>query len=283
MTTRATALFERRGEWFEPTELTLGPWSLDAMHGGPPGALLGRELDRALEPGEVAVRLGLDLESAVPLEALRVEVCRVRSSRRVARLVAELHTAERRVATCRALVLRTEAFEVDPPARAGFSVPGADAAVEGPPAFHEAPVIYHRDAVEHRFEVGGFATPGKAICWTALDVDVVAGEVNTALANLMAAADFGSGLSQRLHGLLSSPLINVDVSVSLARAPVDRWIRLEPLVDATVVDPDGVGLATTALADRLGPFGVVTQAQLGYVVARSRPGDTASARDGTGG
>lgn len=283
MTTRATALFERRGEWFEPTELTLGPWSLDAMHGGPPGALLGRELDLALEPGEVTVRLGLDLESAVPLEALRVEIRRVRSSRRVARLVAELYTAKGRVATCRAVVLRTEPFEVEPPTRAGFTVPGVEAVAEGPQAFHGAPVIYHRDAVAHRFELGGFATAGKAICWTALNVEVVAGEANTALANLMAAADFGSGLSQRLHGQLSSPLINVDVSVSLARAPVDRWIRLEPLVDATLVDRHGVGLATTALADHLGPFGVVTQAQLGYAVVRSRLGGEATARDGAGG
>jgi hypothetical protein len=280
MTTGATSLFEPRGDWFLPTELTLGPWSLDAMHGGPPGALLGRAVDLALEPGEVAVRVGLDLESAVPLEPVRIEVQRVRSSRRVARLIAELHTAERRVATCRVVALRTEAFEVEPPARRGFVLPSPEAAVEGPPAFHEAPVIYHRDAVEHRFEVGGFATPGKAICWTALHVEVVAGEANSPLAHLMAAADFGSGLSQRLHGVLSSPLINVDVSVSLSRAPVERWIRLEPLVDATVVDSSGVGLATTGLADRLGPFGVVTQAQLGYARTRSHRADAAAPRNG---
>ena len=33
-------LFVRDGEWFVPSVRTAGPWSPDAMHGGPPAALL---------------------------------------------------------------------------------------------------------------------------------------------------------------------------------------------------------------------------------------------------
>ena len=39
------AFFHRDGGRYVPTELTRGPWSADAQHGGPPAALLGTILE----------------------------------------------------------------------------------------------------------------------------------------------------------------------------------------------------------------------------------------------
>jgi hypothetical protein len=40
------AFFHRDGDRYVPTELTRGPWSAEAQHGGPPAALLGTVLER---------------------------------------------------------------------------------------------------------------------------------------------------------------------------------------------------------------------------------------------
>jgi len=40
------AIFTPQGDLFLPTPLARGPWSPDALHGGAPGALLARAVER---------------------------------------------------------------------------------------------------------------------------------------------------------------------------------------------------------------------------------------------
>lgn len=129
---------------------------------------------------------------------------------------------------------------------------------------HGGPTAYHRDAVELRFVDGGFGVPGPGIAWVRL-WPLIAGEVTAGLATLFAAADFGSALAQPFSRDSDIALIKVDVTVALHRAPIGPWIRLH---SNGRLDPGGVGLAMTDLADVAGPVGAATQAQTGY----RRPG-----------
>ena len=257
------SLFVSEDGWFLPTPLTTGPWRPDAMHGGPPCALIARSIEQELADNELVGRINIDLESPVPLVPLAIGVSRNQISRRVAKLQVTLSTSDRQVASAQALLLRAEPFdlsEVTPEAAPALADSGL--AVRGPDPFHDAPVVYHRDAVEHRFERGGFGRPGPTTLWVRLLCPLVAGEEAGGLAHLFAAADFGSAVSQSLP--IDSPvaLINVDVSVALARMPIGPWIRIESTWP--MLNEAGLGLAVTRLADVDGHLGVGTHSQIAH-------------------
>jgi hypothetical protein len=256
----ARALFERADGWFFPSALTTGPWRADAMHGGPPSALIGRAIEHAVDHGEHVSRINIELERPVPLEPLQTVVVRRQISRRVAYLDIQLRTGDCAVTSARALLLRGEPIlggsrAVDEPPR----LVGSEWAVRPPGAAHDAPVLYHRDAVEHRFVAGGFEVPGPSTAWIRLASAIVAGEEAGALSQLLAVADFGSAIAQGLEPDLGVGLINVDVSVALARRPVGQWFLLS---STDVVTADGIGLAHTELSDLTGRLGIATHSQL---------------------
>jgi hypothetical protein len=60
---------------FESAEYTRGPWDAGAQHAGPPAALLGRAIERAVEakarPGMRVARLTYDIARPVPMRATR--------------------------------------------------------------------------------------------------------------------------------------------------------------------------------------------------------------------
>ena len=87
------AFYEPDGDGFRPTELTRGPWSPNAQHGGPPSALLGRAIER-LDGGETFVvsRITLEILRPVPLARLEVEASIQRPGRSVQLAVATLRS-----------------------------------------------------------------------------------------------------------------------------------------------------------------------------------------------
>jgi len=81
---------------FDSTDLTIGPWSADAQHGGPPAALLTREVERrgGIEGGQ-AVRLAFDILGPVPVGRLQVTSRILRPGRRVELVEATLDAGDR--------------------------------------------------------------------------------------------------------------------------------------------------------------------------------------------
>src|SRR5690625_442670 len=81
------ALFTRLDDGrFLPTELSRGPWSPHALHGGPTTILMAREAERVLGDtgrAHVPVRATVDIERPVPLTPLTVETEIVRPGRKV--------------------------------------------------------------------------------------------------------------------------------------------------------------------------------------------------------
>jgi hypothetical protein len=138
---------------------------------------------------------------------------------------------------------------------------GPEFTIVPPAAGHDGPIVFHRDAVEHRFITGGFDVSGPATSWHRLKYPVMEGEVTSGLCYLLGVADFGSATSQPVLPGAGMGLINVDVSVALGRMPVGPWIGLDAVCG---VNEGGVGLAVTELRDVAGRVGVATQSQLAH-------------------
>ena len=258
-------LFRRDGGQFVPTPFTTGPWRPDAMHGGPPSALIGSVIGDALEEGELVAGVQIDLQRAVPIEPLTLAVERRPQSRRISYLSVEIHGSTGRAVAAKVLLLRGEPVETIASEDVAPTPPNQIEPMTWDDRVHWETPVFHVDAVEHRVVEGGFGIPGPSVAWLRPRGTVVAGETPSGLSQLLAVADFGSALSQAVAPGSDVSLINVDVNVSLTRPPVGPWFCLEA---RGIVSDEGIGLAVARLRDLNGPLGIVTQSQIAY----ARPG-----------
>jgi hypothetical protein len=244
-------------EVFESTALTVGPWSPDAQHAGPPAALLVRALER-LAPTTAGpatlVRVGFDILGPVPVAPLRVRARTLRPGRAVELVEATLLAGSRPVVRATGWRIRTVSPalpigtpEGAPPVGPRDAGPAERLSAEG-----------YLSAVEWRSVDGRFDKPGPASAWGHLLVPVVAGEEPSGWQRTVALADSGNGLSGELD-LADWLYINTELTVHVFREPVDDWIFLAA---RSRLDPAGVGLAETELSDTAGRFGRGAQALL---------------------
>jgi len=251
-----TALFVPEGDAYVPTELTRGPWSPDAQHGGAPAALLAREATRFANGDDMLVtRLTVELLRPVPLAPLRMSARMVRPGRKVQLVEVGLSVSDTEVARALALRIRRGDVPIPESARGSFSPPPPPSAGHEslPPWLTtEGPVGYHSHAVEHRFVAGGFDRPGPSTDWIRLRVPLIADEPTPPIARVAAAADFGNGISWVVSRLDGYSFINPDLTLYTYRDPVGEWICLEA---STVLDSLGTGLAESRLWDERGPIG----------------------------
>jgi hypothetical protein len=259
------SLFEPvEGSAWMPTWLARGPWSPDALHGGPVAALLARaaELEGDADRGDVEwqpARLTVELLRPVPLAPLAATAAVVRPGRKVQLVDAELRTADgTTVASAR--LLRMRAADVPAPVTtAGLAAaprPDGDA----PPTFElDAYPAFHSHAVEHRFAVGAFGEIGPATDWIRLRVPVVPSEAPSPLQRVAAAADFGNGVSRVVADFTTLSFINADLTIHLHRAPAGEWVCLEAV---TWMEERGLALAESRLWDEHGPLGRSLQSLL---------------------
>jgi len=258
----ADALFEPDGSRFVATELARGPWTPEALHGGPPAALLARCAERADgADGMMIARLTVELLRPVPVSVLAVETRLLRPGRKVQLVGASLHAGDTEVARATALRIRTidlpipdELSQPEPP-------PGPEtvrASVSPGIALRDYPG-FHNQGVEHRFVAGAFDRAGPATDWIRLRVPLVAGEPTGPLARVTAVSDFGNGLSWVLPRGQGWQFINPDLTIALYRYPVGEWVCLEA---ATYVGSQGVGQAESVLWDERGRIGRALQSLL---------------------
>jgi hypothetical protein len=254
-------LYEREGDRFLPTDYTRGPWSRDHQHAGPPAALLTRAIEGAssIAAGQ-PVRLAFDILRPVPVAPLTVTVRTLRPGRNVEQLEAALLDGESEVMCARVWRMRGEPLELEdglgdpmpPPA------PHEDA-VEGvrPEWWPQGENAYF-DALEWRWLRGHFVEPGPAVCWTCMNVDLVAGEPITPLQHLLVMGDAASGISSALDWSKWS-FINVDHSVALERPPAGEWLAMDAV---TTFGPLGAATTTAVYSDADGRVGTSSQALL---------------------
>jgi hypothetical protein len=256
----STALFERVGDRFLPTEKSLGPWSPTALHGGPPAALLARAIEGfdggpgGAKGTTMVTRLTLELLRPVPLAPLEVKVRLLRPGKKVQLVEATLATDEHDVARATGLRIRTE--DVHLPPDLPMDAPVVDPPETGAEAHRLKEFLdgFHTHAVEHRFVRGQMSVPGPATDWIRLKVPLLDGEDPSPLCRVCAAADFGNGASAILPR--SHTYINPDLTIYLHRYPRGEWV----CIDATTrVEENGIGLAESRLFDREGPIGRALQ------------------------
>lgn len=247
---------------FHPNEITRGPWSPDAQHGGAPSALLGYVIE-SCEPQPLSrvARVTVEFLGPVPIAPLRAEARVTRAEARVAQPGRQVELIEATPNSERGPVLKATAWRVRP-AEPDLDMPtellptgtrpGPGTVTPSPDHDFPSsqPVGFHT-GVEYRFISGGFQTPGPAVCWIRLRYPIMAGTSLSPLQRTLAAADFGNGVSSVLPWGRYF-FINTDLTVTLHRDPVGEWI----CVDATTYpEPDGIGLADSRLFDQRGPIG----------------------------
>jgi hypothetical protein len=105
---------------------------------------------------------------------------------------------------------------------------------------------------------GSWTESGPAAVWFKLLYPIVGGEEPSPLQRVAAAADFGNGISASLERG-AYLFINPDLTIYLHRSPVGPWVGLDA---CTATEPDGVGMAESALHDEQGRIGRSMQALL---------------------
>lgn len=240
---------------FDSSPLTAGPWSAASQHGGPPSALLAREIER-YQPrdGHRLARISVDILTPVPVAPLTISVAEIRTGRRVQLLEATAQAGGRTVLIGRAW--RIAAASADFPA----GTPEPVAAGAEPTAQHGTfPAGWHAggylSAIDWCFETGGFAAYGPARAWARPRVALVEGEPMTPWQRVLTVGDSGSGISACAPPE-QHPAINCDFSVVLHRDPVGEWIGMD---SRTVVTPGAGALAQTTVFDAAGTAGLATQ------------------------
>ncbi len=254
---------------FHPTELTRGPWSPDAQHGGAPSALLGHVIEQCEpRPGCQVARVTVEFLGPVPIAPLRAEARVTRAQARVAQPGRSVELIEATLSSDRGPVLKATAWrlrpvqpELDIPTEMLPTGTRPGPATVTPRPDHSfpstQPVGFHT-GVEYRFVSGAFQTPGPAVCWIRLRYPIVAGTSLSPLQRTLAAADFGNGVSSVMPWARYF-FINTDLTVTLHRDPVGEWICLDA---TTYPEHSGIGLAESRLFDQKGPIGRGTQTLL---------------------
>lgn len=236
---------------------TASPWGPDAQHGGPPAALLTREIER-LDTGAERVlgRFTMELLGPVPVGRLSVEASVVRPGRSVELCEATLHDDEGGRPVARASAWRFPAGTTGPgPRPEPLGHRPRDGTERGRPRAWSGGYL---DVVEWRWIKGGVAEPGPAVVWMRPAVSVVDGESSTSLERLMACTDSASGASSALDPARWA-FLNTELTVHLLREPVGEWFCLDA---ETTLGPGSVGLATSSVYDERGLVARTAQALL---------------------
>ncbi|HEX7301182.1 MAG TPA: thioesterase family protein [Solirubrobacteraceae bacterium] len=245
-------VFRRDGEAFVPTGHARGPWDPGQLHGGAPGALVA---EAVREDGYLVARLTIDFLAPVPMAPLTVTARTVKPGRNAQLAEAELHAEGRPVLLARATRVRCGRVEL-PPEAGEAAPPGPEMGRADPFPFDDGHAEgFHRTAMDIRFLGGSGYGVGAALAWFRLQRPLVDDEPPSPLARVVAAADFGNGVS-RVVGFDRYLFVNTDLTVHLHREPAGEWVLLDA---RTRLERHGAGLARSILSDERGQLGLAAQ------------------------
>lgn len=235
------------------TSATIGPWSDDAQHGGPPAALAARAIERhEADPRQRLARVSIDILRPVPIGKISIRTRTVRPGRRVTLIEAVLESDGQEVLQARGWRIERPAADVPEVTDGGRPVPLP------PEGDGLAPDIFGRQRrgyltmIEWRFKKADPASAGQVrAAWTRPRIPLLPGEEPSPMSRTLLVADSGSGVSAALP-VSAFTFVNVDLTVISQRDPIGEWLLLE---SSTAIGADGTGLATTRLSDQRGSFG----------------------------
>ncbi|WP_426561056.1 thioesterase family protein [Angustibacter sp. McL0619] len=240
------------GDRFASTEATVGPWSDQLMHGGPPAALLvyrSEQCAQAAAGGTIwrAARTVVDFLGPVPVGDVEVNTAVARQGRSAILVDAELRTAGR--STMRA---RTWLVRLDPTAARTPSTPRTPPIVTPEQAQpFEAWTFGYARHLQWRSVEGDPDAPGPSSAWARTRVPLVDAQPMSGLQHACLFADSANGIGAEVSWD-DWAFLNIDLTVHLLREPVDSWLLLAARSE---LDPDAAGLSASTLHDREGLVG----------------------------
>jgi hypothetical protein len=254
---------------FTATVATQGPWDPDAMHGGPPAALVAELLTRRavdLSPTLRLARLSLDFLGGLPLGELTAAVNVLRPGKRVALLEATLSGSDRVALIGRGWFINAAESRGESPA----AVAGLVKTAEAPPLASPSPLppasehtrffsaehsFGYGHANEWRFTTGAFDQQGPGAAWSRPRIPLIEGEPLKGLQRLMILADAANGVSGALDWK-DWVFIPPGLTVTILREPVGEWVHMAA---RTTLGDDGIALCHGHLSDEQGPVALVSQ------------------------
>jgi acyl-CoA thioesterase len=230
-------LFVCDGHHWLPQPACVGPWSPEALHGGPVAALVASAAEDAM-PGDelVTTRLTLDLVRPVPMQPLEVDARVVKQGRRVYLVDVAIRHNGRDVALAR--IQRTTTSNVQLP-----DLQGTHAQHEPPPEQPEQfvpfdpslsprqPAPFLRWATELRTATpAGIYNARAKTAWLRVYADLTPDRPLSNAAAVAAACDYTNALgAPAMPSQISNILFpNADLTIYLVRNPHSKWVRMAP-------------------------------------------------------
>lgn len=235
---------------YQPTEATIGPWSAESQHGGPPIALLAQALRRfPSESGLDVARITFEILGPVPVEPCELVVRVLRPGRRIELLQGEMRVRGKPV-------LLAHAWRVERLPASGVTVADPFPVPQLPEAqaqvfFRGVDYFPYGEALEWRFAEGSFVEPGPATVWARPRIPLVAGQPIDGIDALLLILDSANGVSAELD-IRHWTFVPVDLTLNMHRHPQGEWFGMSA---RTIIDPGGIGTVTTAVFDLDGALG----------------------------
>jgi hypothetical protein len=248
------------GDWLavSPTDYTRSNWSPELQHGSPPLALLTKLIEEQSTGSGLRIgRLSLDILGAIPVAPVRVRVWVERPGSRVCMIAGEM-SADRDGGPARA-VARVTAWLLAVTDTADVASDRYPPLVEGrteplPAVFADAGGYF--DAIDWRPQ--NIEGQSAAVSWFSPLANIVDTEPMSALQRLASVVDCANGV-----GKVLDPdrfvFMNTDTVVHLHRLPTGNDFALRARAS---VGPDGVGVTTAEVFDRVGFIGTSAQTLL---------------------
>jgi hypothetical protein len=245
------------GDLFRATPLTVGPWSPDHQHAGPPSALICRAVERAASPHGLThiARLTVNLLRPAPLGDARIEAQKDQIGRNAGHFSGRLIMGGKDIALFTALAQRESPLPV-PAATPGHPPPQAlkSPAESTPVEMRVRRSFGYAQLVENRLAAGDYFK-GPSMVWFRLNHPLVGAETPSPYQRVAVAADSGNGISAALN-FEHYTFVNCDLTINLFRRPEGEWIGLDA---KSWIGGNGCGLAESALYDERGLIGRATQ------------------------
>jgi hypothetical protein len=195
------------------------------------------------------VRVAIEVTRQVPIGRLRLARSFRREGRSVKAMTGRLYDEEGKlVLAADALAIAEAGLELDPePSPMDEAAPADSKPIHFP--FQDSEPGYAA-AMELRFGRGTFGQ-GDVMAWMRMRVALLEGSEPSPLERVLAAADSGNGVSQRVSPF-EHTFMNPDLTVTLHRPAEGEWVGMAARTD---LDDQGVGVADARLYDEGGPIG----------------------------
>lgn len=238
---------------FRSTIHAQGAWNAHEQHMAPASGLMADVLERHQPRGDMRMaRISYEILGLIPGGEFRIDTTTLRPGRTIELVQAELVAGGR-------TAIRATGWRLQTSDTAGVAAV-EDAAIPGPDECkpYDGSAVWpggYIRSLEMRVAEGH--RPGAGKVWLRTDHPLTDRADSGDFARLMGLVDTANGIAARVPpGKDSYAFPNLDLQIHMYRRPEGEWLGLD---NAVSFGRDGIGLTSTVLHDRQGPFGRAEQ------------------------